>query len=429
MPAATTPGGEQRAAQARPAPPSRPAQAAQRVGERGHRGPTPRRIEVEAAAEQRLQSPWHPRVDRQRDRGVGHRRGGLHALGSRTTAVQRLEQACTQRELIGRRPRREALELLGGHVRRRAGQAHALGGALGGRRRRRRVLGRRRPSTRPCEPEIHQAHAALAVDHHVLGLDVAVDQTRGVGRREAGGRLLEHAEQRVEIALGPLSPLADPRAQGLALDVFHRQVHLAVVLADLEHRDHVGVTQARQRHRLATQHVPRAARPRVAQHLDRDHAIERGVPGREHQAHAAAADRPQHVVLGDERRLDPGEHLPAQPRQAHRCVERLRAGPGRRCRLGRLGHHSRGVQRGKRRGAAPGSLAARLDVCISVRGGAALTDRSGPARPAAVRCTAVVGAACSPRHSGKRSDRPTWTRGWWCPPCRSVRRRRRARSG
>jgi len=282
---------------------------------------------VQSSAQQRLQPPRDAALGRNLDalhRDDGRRR---HPARSRPATVECFEQTQAQRELIARRARAATIELLGGHVRGRADQAirHRL--ECGWSFREIEVGFGADVLMRACarETEVHQPHATVLLDHDVFRLDVPMNESLRVSGGQSSRRLLEHVDELVHVALGGASPLADPVAERLPLDVLHRDVHLVFVIADLEDRHHVRVTQPSERDGFPAQMNGGQVRARVAQHLDRDHPVERRVPRREHQPHAAAADLAQHVVLRDPRGLDPGEHLTAQARQSHVRVERVTA--------------------------------------------------------------------------------------------------------
>jgi hypothetical protein len=222
-----------------------------------------------------------------------------------------------ERVLIDQRGRRAPV-LLGRHV----GRGADRGADLRERRRQRaalrrlvgrdleQLLGRLGVVGEPRDPEVEDADPAVGGDQHVGGLEVAVDDAglvRGV-EPFAGGD--EDLEDRAQRSFGRRQPLA----QGLALDVLHRQEHLAVVDPDVEHRDDVGMRQPRQRLGLALHAgAPDRARLRGADDLDRDLAIELGIEGAIDHAHAAGADLIDDQVTtdlgaGGDRRLARGSH-------------------------------------------------------------------------------------------------------------------------
>jgi hypothetical protein len=119
-----------------------------------------------------------------------------------------------------------------------------------------------------------------------------------------GGQALAGLQQRGE-DVPPRARLdGQPGPQGHAVDQLHRHEHAAVGEPDVVHGDDVDVGEPRHRLGLALQAEPAladvaAGRPGVAQELDGDPAIELGVVGGEHHAHAALAERAEHEVAAD----------------------------------------------------------------------------------------------------------------------------------
>ncbi|MCA9661126.1 MAG: hypothetical protein KC486_22485, partial [Myxococcales bacterium] len=97
------------------------------------------------------------------------------------------------------------------------------------------------------EAEVHHAHPAVVADHHVLGLEVAVDEAGAVGRREPAADVEEEADDRLG---GPRRRPA-PARQGHPLDELHGDEDLAVDRADVVDRDDVGVGELGHRLGLA----------------------------------------------------------------------------------------------------------------------------------------------------------------------------------
>src|SRR6185312_11878407 len=93
------------------------------------------------------------------------------------------------------------------------------------------------------------------------------------------------------------------RAEVGPLDVAHRDVELAVRLAGLVDRDHVGVLDRRRHARLALEALPE---PRVAgqlggDHLHRDGPTQAHLLGAVDDAHAAAAELGLDAAAPDDR--------------------------------------------------------------------------------------------------------------------------------
>ena len=146
-----------------------------------------------------------------------------------------------------------------------------------------------------CESKIDHANAPLIVDDQVVGLDVAMDESRGVRRREAAGGIGEHARD-----LAPGSGLGGPASHRLATDELHREEHAAAPRPDVVDRDDMGMRQARQGAALA-QRAGVTLGVGVADDLERDCSTEVGVIGLEHVTHGARATHRAHDVAADRR--------------------------------------------------------------------------------------------------------------------------------
>ena len=99
------------------------------------------------------------------------------------------------------------------------------------------MLGRQR--LRPAE--VHQDDSAAELAHDVVRLDVAVQQAGGVKR---GQRAAEIDPDAGRLARTHRSGNADHRGQRLALDVFHPDSDLLVVLIGAMDDDDVRVADA-----------------------------------------------------------------------------------------------------------------------------------------------------------------------------------------
>jgi hypothetical protein len=149
----------------------------------------------------------------------------------------------------------------------------------------------------PRNAEIQHLQDVVAVDHQVGGLDVAVDDARLVRVAEAGAQLrndLELTKERNRRAA------LDDLAQRLPVDVLHGNKRLALVLADVEDGDDVGVTELGDRAGLACEADAQVVVVRFAQELDRDLTLEHRVPGQEQRTHAALADALDNQVAAND---------------------------------------------------------------------------------------------------------------------------------
>jgi hypothetical protein len=95
-----------------------------------------------------------------------------------------------------------------------------------------------------CNAEVEDLDGTFAVEHHVGGLHIAVDDPGAMRVAQAIGDVgdpLENAQQ------GDTVRPAHVLGERVPLDVFHRDEGLPLVLADIEHRNDVAVTEARHR--------------------------------------------------------------------------------------------------------------------------------------------------------------------------------------
>ena len=153
-----------------------------------------------------------------------------------------------------------------------------------------RVLGPKR------DAEVHQLGPplfALADDHDVLGLDVAVDDPALVRVVEG----LRHLRADLENLEGLECLLLLDRAQRLALDVGHDEEEVALVVREVEDRNDAGVIELGDGARLAFEPLPLVSLevPR-GEHLDRDFPFENGVARQIHHSHAPSTDLSEDFV-------------------------------------------------------------------------------------------------------------------------------------
>jgi hypothetical protein len=155
----------------------------------------------------------------------------LHQAGNRVGAErqharQQLEQSDAEREDIRLRRDRARVQLLGRHV---GGRAQDHAGARG------------TAVHQARDAEVHDPHAAvLLVEHDVGRLDVAVDDPALVREVECVRHPCAHLGGQ---AWRQQPPFGRMHAEVHALDVFHRQVDEALVLARLADLDDVRVRQ------------------------------------------------------------------------------------------------------------------------------------------------------------------------------------------
>jgi len=109
-------------------------------------------------------------------------------------------------------------ELLGRHIGRRAGAQHFAG--------------------RARQAEVRDADPAVAVEHDVGGLQIAVDDAAVVRRGQPRARLPRHLEGAV---LRKAADAAEQRREILAVHLLHRQERVAFEFADVGDAAHVGM--------------------------------------------------------------------------------------------------------------------------------------------------------------------------------------------
>ncbi len=129
---------------------------------------------------------------------------------------------------------------------------------------------------------------ARVVEHHVLGLDVAVDDALAVRVRE---RVEELHPDRDHV---PVVQLVAQFVERVAADELPDEDAAFAVAEPVVERDDVGVVEGRGRLDLA--HDARAERPAVGDDLQRDRLLERQVERLEDLGEAAAADLADQLV-------------------------------------------------------------------------------------------------------------------------------------
>jgi hypothetical protein len=89
------------------------------------------------------------------------------------------------------------------------------------------------------DTEVEHLHHPILANHHVLGLDVAMDEAPFVRRGERSRHVREQGDAR----RGRRRSIPDRAAQRVPRDDFHDDERCSLVLADVEDRDHVGVVE------------------------------------------------------------------------------------------------------------------------------------------------------------------------------------------
>ena len=99
-----------------------------------------------------------------------------------------------------------------------------------------------------CHPEIEQFHLSRLREHHVLGLDVAVQNASLVRGRKRIGTLDGDVEKLIDV-----DGLVQALPQRLPFHVLHDQEDFAVLFQDVIHAGNVRVIQRRKALPLAEQ--------------------------------------------------------------------------------------------------------------------------------------------------------------------------------
>ncbi|PRQ03464.1 hypothetical protein ENSA5_14940 [Enhygromyxa salina] len=289
----------------------------ERVEQRPHR--------LEAIFGRRRQPADEDRPQPRRDLGLARRRLQLAALdhfaqprervgGVGPRAVERLVERNTKRELIAGRVGQAAAQLLGGHVR---GRTHERAGLCHARGRQRRAP-RRGPALvvaldRARDTKVHHPHAPVVPDHHVVGLEVPVNDALGVSRSEPLARRHEHREDLVSATRRLVGPPRQPSAEPDPLDVGHDDEGRVLDLADLVDRHDVRVGELGHGLGLDDQASAQLGVALDRELLDRDLAVELAVVGGIDDAHRPPPELVEQLVVGEQRDLglDP-EHLGEQ---------------------------------------------------------------------------------------------------------------------
>ena len=149
------------------------------------------------------------------------------------------------------------------------------------------------------EAEVGDLHAAVAIEQHVLRLDVAVHDAAVVRELQRVADLRDDA-QRLR-GRQPSRALHLPQVH--AVDELHQQVVQAARLAEVVDGDDVRVLKAREGARLAREALgeARVARDGGRQNLERDQSVEPRLPRLVDGAHAALADQFEDLELRKER--------------------------------------------------------------------------------------------------------------------------------
>jgi hypothetical protein len=154
------------------------------------------------------------------------------------------------------------------------------------------------------QPEVREHRAPVAVDEHVVGFEVAMDDARVVSVLEALAHLAQVAPGGGAVERAAVEDVA----QCAAANQRHGEEHDARCDHEVDDRQDVGVVKARERARLLLEALDEAfIRDEVGhQRLERDLATERLLDCAIHNRHPAGAEALFDVVVPERR---PGEFL------------------------------------------------------------------------------------------------------------------------
>ena len=168
-----------------------------------------------------------------------------------------------------------------------------------------------------CQSQVERLDRAALVPQQVGGLDVAVNDTRGVSVGQAAGRLQQAVHG---LSDGQWSLALDDLFESAADDVFHHQEVAAALLGGIVGGDDVGMSQPGRRLRFALEAGPRRLRTQQlrGQHFSRHHTLHAAVPGHETRPMPPAAGRLQQDVIAEH------QSVAAVAQQLLRLVRRQR---------------------------------------------------------------------------------------------------------
>ena len=179
-----------------------------------------------------------------------------------------------------------------------------------------------RPVHRARDSEVRDVGAALVVDQHVGGLQVAMDHGLRVRGAERLGEVVR--DLAMTSSTGSRAALVEDLPQRAAVDMVHRQEVQVAVLADVVDAHDVLVRDLAREHQFLLEALEHARIRLVgAQRLQGDVDVQPLVVHAIDHAHRADAGETDHAIAAGDQRAD-GEH----PLSAERGFRRVRIGSG-----------------------------------------------------------------------------------------------------
>lgn len=148
----------------------------------------------------------------------------------------------------------------------------------------------------PGDSEIGDLDLAVGIEQQILGLDVTVDDSTVVGILERLADRGHHGEG----FLGRESVRLERLSQIDSLHEFHDEVEELFRLAEVMHRDDVGMTESGERLRLAGEAVGETGLGFAvgSKELERDDAVEQSLAGAIDDPHSTDTDQFENFELG-----------------------------------------------------------------------------------------------------------------------------------
>jgi hypothetical protein len=144
------------------------------------------------------------------------------------------------------------------------------------------------------QTKVENLHPAIAIDHHILRLQVAMADAD----RVRGGDPVGQLDRDIEQLANRHGPALDAGSQQFAVDQFADEEHHAVFFADVEHGNDIGMVQRRHGSGLAFE--PGTAfgtlRNVAVKDFQSDIAAQSWIAGAVHLAHTAGSQRSYDLI-------------------------------------------------------------------------------------------------------------------------------------